>query len=200
MTNKTKYLGSQIGYQGKINVKLLQNNKTISTRTYHNSGLSSLFFGLSKIFAGASDASMADVIPTYLELYSVTNSQSLPSKLRTGWSTLAGDEEIIPAAALLPITNRRAEGNVVTCELKIPLSLITAESIYLMALYPQNITSRIRTQGNTLEYRKGALAYYKLLDDFGWDPIIIDHVNYDYNLLIEWQMTFNNAGGKELEG
>ena len=63
----TELKGTQnLGYQGKVTIKLVHGDKIISTKTYHNSGLPLLFKFLGSALAGNYSE---DLRPTRIKLF-----------------------------------------------------------------------------------------------------------------------------------
>jgi hypothetical protein len=136
--------------------------------------------------------------------------------LSSTWAAL-NSGPLVPASVLLPIdirlshtfenstesTNKEAPKNVVSLQWNVKSSSITSDYIYVMALFPGKVSSA----SSEAELTKEALAYYKLVEDtkeldtaVTWQPITINKSIYDFSILVEWQLEFDNANNFETNG
>lgn len=192
--NKTNH-GSAFSYRGTVNVSITKQNRILSTKTYHNSGLPKFFKGICDLLATGSSDALKTTIPKTLVLYTFIPDANPAEYFSDSWDILSKrtlrnistNEErpvLLAASSALPVTPVPSSSEIspkVSFQARIPYDLITSSQIYCMALFPSN------SKDNS-----DALAFYRFSNAAGWDALTINSANYDYNLLVDWQMDFNN--------
>ena len=174
-----------IGYSGTVVTELRKGDIILDRRRYHNSGLSPLFNGLSKLLAGNSDAVLAKVQPYHIALYTLPSSST--ANTETSWNKLF--PSLTRVTPYLPVSSRTFKDDEAIFSFNIPSDLIsTNRPIYVLALYPVSFDSA--------EPMKDALAFYKLANGDRWQEVT---VNVSNTLLIEWRMNFTNKEASTYE-
>lgn len=198
MNTSSIHAGS-IGYRGRVTVSWTRGSKVLMQRQFKNSGLQPLFSGLCSLLAGtATTDTIRNLIPAKIGIYTINDTENLPSS-DSSWTALYtgsnGASPIKPASPLRDIDAKAAVQTLVDTNIAeevilqatIPFETITADSIYVFALYPATATS-------AAEDCSKALALYKLTEGNAWAPFKPSHSTGLDALVIEWRMDFSNKG------
>lgn len=182
-----------LGYQGKVLVKINHGNKTISTKNYSNSGTPLLF----KFFCTALMGSYTEALrPCKIKLFSFPLAEELGSDYNNpgnfDWYTSFSDTVNAPQGATPFITydtTPKLKIKETSCEVtfhfRIPFSIISGSLIHMIGFYPNNT------------YRGAEMdtsAYYLLTNEKGdkWEPIELSDVTGNFSIIIEWTMAVMN--------
>lgn len=84
----------------------------------------------------------------------------------------------------------------VSLQWKIRTQNITENKIFMMALFSGEVDG---TDSGPESHWENALAYYKLTDKTDgeqpcWNPVSVDKSAYDFSIIVEWKLEFDNAG------
>jgi hypothetical protein len=180
-------------YRGDLCIKLMQGQRVIETKHFHNKGLDALFNIIGKALIG--DYTISG-IPTFIRLYTFKDTARKPKPFEFNWENQVvvegSTQTLIPCTIrmrpnALPTLN---SANQAKFQFKIPYSFITESQVYMAALLPADATT-----DETEPYR--ALAYYMFTNgksgtQLDWEPIEIANASSNNSLLIEWTMSFGN--------
>ena len=196
-----------IGYQGSVSVKIQRGNKIISSKTYHNSGMPSLFRFLANCLAGSVSANGRPVKIKLFEfpqgLLAREGSEENKAPAEFNWNSIWGENDpglqpitVSPYVSYdsLPIV---ASGNSAedagqatgaeplketayystTLHFRIPSSYLSGKAVHMIGLYPNNAISD----------QADVLAYYLLTDDktTDWKPIDLSSITSTFSLIID---------------
>ena len=183
MNKKDKKTNQQIRYNGKVKVSIQKDNKIIASKTYHNEGSKYLYQFLCYCLAGDFD-SVKNYRPFKIKLFK--NKRSVehlePDLTSEASSFIAIDQK----PDVLPIKNDELQtiNYKTVLHFLIPYSFIFQDKINQICLYSIN--------ANTNE--DYSAIYYLVNEDVDpveWDWIDITTLNNSvYNLIIEWEMSF----------
>ena len=208
MVNKieteTTLSGKQyLGYEGKILVKVVKNNKTLITREYHNSGMPKLFEFLAKCLGGTRSEFLR---PVKIKLFKYAAADEAnadrPDQFRweEAWNLAEeGPEQVSPFIMYnaTPVIRRtiaeEAETNYtisgedyqyeVTLHFSVPSSYMSEDVIHLVGLYPNN----------AIDNKDDVSAYYLFTDaDNNWSPLELSQVGGNFSIFIEWTLVVSN--------
>lgn len=182
-----------VAYSGEVSVSVMSGKKTLSKKTYHNTGGNALFSFLANcVKDGGTKAS--SLLPNKIKLFCVDQSKkTTPSQIAVelakaenyGDSVNLEDRDIDIAQASIFVaksSDGNANGNSVTLSFKVPYAYITQQTVNMIGLYGRGV--------NATGYWS---AYYLFKTEAdAWSPISINS-SRNYNLLIEWKMTFANG-------
>lgn len=173
---------NNISYEGTIKVKIQHNGKIIKTKQYHNTGTIYLFEYLCKSILGTASANEC---PYYIKLFNRTDESTTNATI---------DSKSIAVSPLLAY-------NVGNIEVDNDISASTTLHFTIPC------TQLSKTNNNIVKIYQAALYGAKYADDktkystiFNflaeghktWEPIVLNVTN-DYNIYIEWTLTFMNA-------
>ena len=188
-----------IVYSGQVSVSVKSGNKTISKKTYHNMGGVALFKFLANCIkdGGGQNSSL---LPIKVKLFKVdTDKRASPNDIISelnktenyGESVNLEDRNIDIYSASVFVAksdtaNVASDGKAVTISFRMPYSYITETKVNMIALYGRGIT-----------HTGYWSAYYLLAQknsdgSVSWDDLEINS-SQNYNLLIEWKMSFDNS-------
>lgn len=188
-----------IVYSGQVSVAVRSGSKTLSKKTYHNTGGIALFKFLANCIKDGSGGN-SSLLPIKIKLFEVdTDKKNTPSDViaelaksdNYGESVDLEEKSIDISSASVFIAksdtaNVASDGKSVTLSFRVPYSYITQTKINMIALYGRGI--------NHTGYWS---AYYLLTqknadNTISWDDLEINSAQ-NYNLLIEWKMSFDNS-------
>jgi hypothetical protein len=189
--NNPKINKGTIKYQGKVTLQLYRGKQLLSTYSQHNEGLTSLFNGFCRLFAG--EISASKLTPQYIAAYSLASTSTIPGT-DASWESLTAKSEVSNRADLelasgfLPLESYTIDSNnfSITYKTKIPFSYISSEQICLLALFPKDY--------NKINPEESALACFRLADSTSWRPIHCPKTEAENTLLVEWQLRFSDGG------
>lgn len=174
-----------IGYQGKIDVRIMKGNKTISKKSYHNAGYTDLFKFLYDCLVGEYQKLNR---PCKIKLYN-KDADEKPGSVPVLTEGLAVTPYAISTVhAGVDLINGTEYAAVF--EFKIPFTYIT-DAICKAALFPNTIITQ--TEGEkTVDINK--YATFEFVDDNNnWAPIDRQSAVGNYSLQLTWTMTFKNV-------
>lgn len=169
-----------IKYQGNVTVTIKKGKTIISSRSYHNNGGDELFKFLANCISGAYVESLR---PKYIRAFDCKGSPGeritqANSTSRSAYIAI-NDVSSINGKATLHFT--------IPCSFILPDSGASTANINQLGLYSSAVASN--SQRNDVEQY---CAYYNFIEENGqWAPLIISTLNGDYNIFIEWEMSFN---------
>jgi hypothetical protein len=188
-----------IVYSGQVSVAIRSGNKTLSKKTYHNTGGVALFKFLANCIKDGGGQS-SSLLPIKIKLFEVdTDKKAAPgdiiselSKTENYGESVDLEEKSIDISSASTFTaksdtaNVASDGKSVTLSFKVPYSYITKTKINMIALYGRGIT-------HTGYWSAYYLLTQKNTDNtVSWDDLEINS-SQNYNLLIEWKMSFDNS-------
>ena len=208
ITADLKAVGLQnIGYQGKVVVKLANSNNVLATKEYHNSGMPNLFKFLALSVAGrvGTNYNVDTLRPVKLKLFYYkaveTAYAQKPDNFSwdTAWKATVKPIEVSPfihydtTPKVSIKDNEESSTSTATADDKhyettfhfsIPFSYISGDAIHMVGIYPNNATNP----------DTDVSAYYLFTKNDGkdWDPIVLDDASGNYSIIIEWTMVFTN--------
>lgn len=186
-----------IQYIGNITVTIKQHNKIISKQTYHNQGGAALFNFLSNCII--SDNYKAADAPRFIKLFTF-----LDNTISTGVPPTSGiitDSKPICASVYYNASDIILEDNSASAYLHftIPCSAISNSGdgnggsgtvkIYQAGLYSANYAHN--------QYKTSYSAAFNFLNGGQWAPIAVSSANGDYNIFIDWKLSFINNTNTE---
>ena len=177
-----------ISYQGSISVSVVNGNRLITKKKYHNKGMPNLFRFIANCLAGNKTESLR---PTKIKLFNYKDAKDvLPNNFEwnTAWTTDTGPTVISPYIIYdaTPVIEKDSKSDAynVILHFRVPLSYIAGDEINVIGLYPSNATN---------DY--GDISAYYLMADLDkniWKPITIDTVSANYSLIMEWELSISN--------
>ena len=172
-----------LGYRGKVTIKIKRGSKFYPVHTSHNSGLPNLFIGLCNILSGK--ASLEQVRPARVAVYSI-NADPFPST-NDSWEDLKN--KLSAASPLMPLISEvlydsENQTSRSVFQSQIPAGYITSEEVYVVALFPINTQNPDKLDD--------ALAFYRIASGTEWQAVQIDRSSIDSSFVVEWQMDFQN--------
>lgn len=176
-----KPLPATIGYEGKINVKVQRGTKTVSNKTYHNTGSNKLFHFLCECLAGNY---YNDIRPVRIKLLKGNTNESVTDM--TDWILDPATPFSLTYANVAAVENGTNSYSTVF-EFKIPYTYIL-DNVYKAAIYTENAATN-----------KDWSAIFGFFNDTktGWDPILVSNENKQYyTLVLTWTMTISNQNVK----
>ena len=206
INKSTNINGAQyIGYQGKVAVSLVKNNKIITTKSYHNSGMPKLFEFLAKCLGGTRSEFLRPV-KIKLFQYPRADTTNAESPANFSWNdawdgTDKQPSQISPyvlynstpvirksistgqTAAndlLVPLEDYQYE---VTYHFTIPASYISENIVHLVGFYPNNAT----------DDKADVSAYYLFTNDANeWEPLKLSEITGNFSIFIDWTLIVSN--------
>lgn len=195
---KTAEMNSKqsLSYEGKVTVKIQRSGKTISSKTYHNSGRLPLFKFLCNCLAGVYSEQNR---PAKIKLFNYDYaSAGKYDPAQFNWDNDINDAEVVtpfvtytssPVIKEEIATPDGTKENAynVTYHFKINDTYISGEEINVIAIYGTNV----------VDQKNDACAYFVLKkkkdgsSDEEWDPIRIQTTG-SYSIIIEWTMKVSN--------
>ena len=177
----------KISYTGTVRVSVQKDNKIISTRVYHNKGTKYLYEFLCYCLSGSYDR-VKNKKPFKIKLYNLAGTEYHTdlepnvdgSAEATTFVSIDQKGEVLPTEKdddNQPINYKTV------LHFLIPYAFIAQDEIHQICLYGANATRND-------EYA----AYYFLTNEAGddWEPIRITNTTSSaYNLIIEWELSFN---------
>jgi hypothetical protein len=96
----------------------------------------------------------------------------------------------------LEVANDEQGRAYVSLQWKIRTQNITENKIFMMALFSGEVDG---TDSGSRSHWENALAYYKLTSKTEggqpyWNPVSVDKSAYDFSIIVEWKLEFDNAG------
>ena len=189
---------ASIVYSGQVSVSIRSGAKTLSKKVYHNTGGTALFTFLANcIKNGAGDTS--SLLPNKVKLFYVdTAKKTKPSEIVTELAKTANygekielEDQNIDISQASIFVAKSDTGNVnnksITLSFRIPYAYITKTNVNMICLYGRGI--------NATGYWSAYYLFTKQGEDT-WENLQINS-SQNYNLLIEWKMTFDNNTNKE---
>ena len=181
--------GMNVGYQGKLTVKINSGKTTISTKTYHNTGTYKMFKFLCDSLAGYDTAKSR---PCQIRLFSATGAEKaeLPNTWEYNDELVSSPFIAVTSTNISPKSVKDGSGKVitdaaeVTYTFKIPYAFLSKE-IYKAALYSTSVSS----------LKDDKFAYFGFITNDAtpvWDPIILEDRSGNYSLIIEWTIIISN--------
>ena len=167
-------------YTGKIQAKLLSENKILKQIDVHNNGRGSLFKILCAFLAD--EARIQQQIPKYIALFEREGDTSGGNGL---WDTnvlLSRITNFFPISARISLNNNNNKYSCVY-EATIPTALIRGKHISAFALY--------NSKDALASLDAAAMAYHIIADDA--NDLTIDRVGYANSLLVQWELSFENS-------
>lgn len=183
-----------IKYQGKLDVQIQRGSKTISKKTYHNTGTNTLFKFLCDCIVGNYDKSSR---PIQIKLYNA----NLQDEVATNERTWQWTSDLISTPYAITYSNAGVTLNyesedpndyVAIFEFKVPFSFIT-NNVYKVALFPTTIVTESKGSGITEDINK--CAYFGFVDELTneWAPIYKqNNSTLNYSLTLTWTMKLSN--------
>ncbi len=186
-------------YSGQVSISVRSGKTTLSKKTYRNTGGVALFRFLANcIKDGGGDSS--SLLPIKIKLFEVdTDNKTTPKDITTELAKTANygenvdleEQKIdIDSASIFvaksDTANVASDGKSVTLSFRVPYSYITKTKVNMIGLYGRGIT------------HTGYWSAYYLLtkktsdNSTSWDDLEINS-SQNYNLLIEWKMSFDNS-------
>ena len=180
MNNKTS---QQIKYNGVVKVSIQKDGKIISTKTYHNAGTKYLYQFLCYCLAG-DFTSIKNYRPFKIKLFKNTGSASNPDPTQSveasSFISVSQQPDVLPIKNDDQIVNYKTVLHFV-----VPYSYIFQQGINQVCLY---------SMGATTKEDYSAIYYFinSEGDEPQWTPIDdrAEQENSIYNLIIEWEMSF----------
>ena len=176
---------SNFYYKGIVKAKVVDaQGRTLHCHQSHNGGTTKFFTDIAQVLAGVGNS--ATIQPYYFALYGLS-SDNVPTS--TSWETLCSDSSLAAVSPLLPadsISYIGAGTPTTRLQIKIPFTYITAQHVYIFALFPKSVTGTADPSD--------ALAYYKLESAGTWGAFEIDQTARQNSLAIEWDLTFVDEG------
>lgn len=180
-TRSEKTLAStpNIIYQGSVKVTLKKGNKIIYSKSYHNNGGSPLFNFLTGCLAGRYQENDR---PKNIRFFYASEDSS-PGPI-TNSSTPCS-----PFIALNKV-GLTEDSQGVVLHFTVPCAFVKTTGsngkVNQIGLYSNAYTQSDNQQENYS-------AYWNLVDDNGnWDPMTVSSDNGDYNIFVEWTLSFTN--------
>lgn len=181
-----------IQYTGNITVIIKQHNKIISKQTYHNQGGAALFNFLSNCII-SDNYKIADA-PRFIKLFTFLDNTVNEISTESGIIT-----ESIPlcASVYYNASDIILDDNSASAYLHftIPCSAIDNSGdgaggngtvkIYQAGLYSANYARN--------EHKTFYSAAFNFLNGGQWAPVAVSSANGDYNIFIDWKLSFNNT-------
>jgi len=199
-----KAIGTQpIGYQGKVSIKIQHGNKTISTRTYHNSGMPLLF----KFLCSALSGDFLDGIrPCKIKLFYYPEAEKGVTPEEFNWAyAFEADAENKPKGITpfityetTPIVKRVADVVTknsnngltyhyeTTFHFRVPFALISDTTVHMIGIYPNNAYYGAE---------EDVSAYYLFVDEETgklWEPLELKDVAGNFSIIVDWTMALMN--------
>ena len=184
------------GYEGKVTLRLQNgHNKTIMSKQYHNTGMSSLFKFLCTALAGEYTDALR---PCKIRLFTykkAVESDSKPSDFNWESEFNGASATELPTAASpfvlydsTPTINKVGNSYTTTFHFRIPCSLISQDLVHMIGFFSNNVYTGLE---------KDASAYYLLTEKnndgvLEWAPLDLTEVSGSYSLIIDWTMSVEN--------
>lgn len=184
---------NNISYKGTVKISVQKNNKTISSKIFHNTGSINLFKFLCNCLAGTYNDTER---PCRIALFSGNNTETPDGKSIEDLFTYNFLSSLLIIQS--NVTVLKNEPNSVVFHFKIPYAFISSNTIYKMALFSNRRTSFAETD-NISNY---IYAYYLFYDGDSkkWVPLSIDKNQVgNYSLIVDWTMTIDNQALSETE-
>lgn len=176
---------SNFYYKGIVTAKVVDaQGRTLHCHQSHNGGTLRFFTDIAQVLAGTGDP--ATIQPYYFTLYGLSSHDIDTS---TPWEKLCSESKLAAVSPLLPADSIRCIGTstpITRLQIKIPFTYITAQHVYIFALFPKSVAGTADP--------KAALAYYKLESAGTWGAFEIDPTARQNSLAIEWDLTFVDEG------
>lgn len=182
-----------ISYKGTVKVSVQKNNKTISSKTFHNTGNINLFKFLCKCLAGTYNDTER---PCRIALFSGNESEKPETDSLENLFTYNFLSSLLIIQS--NVTFPKNESNSVVFHFRLPYAFISSNTIYKMALFSNRKTSFVTTD-RVSDY---IYAYYLFYDGDNkkWVPLNIDQDQVgNYSLIVDWTMTIDNQALSKTE-
>ena len=171
-------------YEGSVKMQIQRNGKTISTKTFKNSGRMPLFKFLCNCLAGVYSEQSR---PVKLKLFNYTGTRQ-PQLFE--WDSEEIWQELEVASPFVnytssPVVKEDAEnGNYsATYHFKINDTYISGNRVNVIAIYGSN----------AVDQKLEACAYFVLKNEAGaWEPIDFSASRGNFSVIFEWTMKISN--------
>lgn len=173
---------NNIGYEGTINVKIQHNGKIIKTKQYHNTGTIYLFEYLCKSILGTANTNEC---PYYIKLFNRTDESTTNAVIDS--NSTAVSPLLAYNVGSIEIDNDTSAS--ATLHFTIPCTQLSKTSNNIVKIYQAALYGAKYADDKT---KYSTIFNFLAEGHKTWDPIVLNVTN-DYNIYIEWTLTFMNA-------
>ena len=195
---KNKSKNNTIIYKGKVNISIMKDGKTVSKSNFHNTGMQPLFDFLARCVVGNYNEA-ENLRPKFIKLYSIGEKSASWDPSDFNFVDYATDEHLRSLTNIIynstPNLKTDNEGNVnVTFKFLVPFSQLSDyTNLNMLALYSQQYKdNNARASAYIVASEEVTPGDYRLLDIVEESLGVEDQNENNYNLFIEWIMTFKN--------
>lgn len=191
-TEKQETISNGIQYKGIINVKVKKGNKIITKKTFHNKGTKYLFEYLCNCLTN--DTPDINKAPVAVRLYCNTGTAQDDYNAAIDENSEALTEYIYYARREVT-----TENNIYYAHLEFTISCSYVKSpsggnyvdINQVGLYSAANADSTGSDANKEKYS----AVFNFIENNDWDPITVHAQSGDYQIFIDWILSFGNPGG-----
>jgi len=203
-----------IGYQGHVTVSIQHGNRTIMTKTYHNSGMPNLFKFLAMALAGDNTNNLRPVkikmfkYPgatwdttdggqtakgfSWTKAWTNTSDKSPTKKLKPVQVSPFVLYDTAPIVTKVENTFNTTGGNTELTEDDYHYETTLHFRIPFSYISDTTIHLIGLYPNNATDNQRDVSAYYLFADDGTWDPLLLDDASGNYSIIIKWTMILTN--------
>lgn len=184
--------GNNINYKGTINVTVKKGKQVISKKTYHNHGTNFLFEFLCNCLTN--DIPDTRKAPVAIRLYNNTDASQDPTNIAINENSAPLTDYIYYARREITQKNNAYQAHLeftISCNyVNNPNNTSSSfASINQVGLYS---TENADSSGSdTTKYNYSAVFNFSDSTTYDWDPITVHANSGDYQIFIDWVLSFN---------